>query len=328
MDPRTAIARALRNSTRVLIVCHSGPDGDCLGSGLALAAALRRIGVRATVASPDGVPAPLAFLPGAGEVVTSAADGDEVQVAVVLECSSLERTGPMEPAVRRARTIVAIDHHPDHQPYAHLTDWDLASAAVGVQVADLIGRLGVAVDQTMATCLLAAIVTDTGVFRYPNTRPSTLRLAADLMDRGAPLEEIVRAVYEEQAPQALRLMGLALAGMVLHCGGAIATTVITPDMLAAAGARPEDSSGIAAALRTVAGVRVAMSLEEGSGRVRVSIRTRDAARADRVARALGGGGHYAAAGAEAAGTIDEVLRRALEAAVREVEAGGYGRSDG
>lgn len=328
MDPRTAIARVLRNSTRVLIVCHAGPDGDCLGSGLALAAALRRIGARATVASPDGVPASLAFLPGADEVVSSVADGDQAQVAVVLECSSLERTGPMEPAVRRARTMVAIDHHPDHQPYAHLTDWDPASAAVGVQVADLIGRLGVAVDRTMATCLLAAIVTDTGVFRYTNTRPSTLRLAADLMDRGAPLQEIVRAVYEEQPSPALRLMGLALAGMVLHFGGTIAATVITPDMLAAAGARPEDSSGIAAALRTVAGVRVAMSLEERSGRVRVSIRTRDAARADRIARALGGGGHHAAAGAEVAGTLDEVLRRALEAAVREVEASGDGGSDG
>lgn len=327
MDPRTAIARVLRNSTRVLIVCHAGPDGDCLGSGLALAAALRRIGVRATVASPDGVPVSLAFLPGADDVVTSVGEGDQAQVAVVLECSSLERVGPLEPAVRRARTIVAIDHHPDHQPYADLTDWDPASAAVGVQVADLIGRLGVAIDRSMATCLLAAIVTDTGVFRYANTRPDTLRLAADLMDRGALMGEIVRAVYEEQPPPALRLMGLALAKMALHCGGAIAATVITPGMLAASGARPEDASGIAAALRTVAGVRVAMSFEERSGRVHVSIRTRDDARADHIARALGGGGHHAAAGADVAGGLDEVVRRALEAAVREVGAGGGGRPD-
>lgn len=320
MDLRATIAQTLRDSASTLIVCHVRPDGDCLGAGLALAAALDRLGAAATVASADGVPSSLAFLPGADRVTRGVADGVEVQVAVTMECSSLDRTGSLLPAVRRARTIIAIDHHAGHVPYAHLTDWDPGAAAVGEQVADLIGRLGVPVDRPIGLGLLTALVTDTGVFRYTNTTARTLRLAADLVDRGATVHEIVRAVYEEQSPSALRLLGHALAELTLHEAGAVATTVLTPPMLAATGAVPEETSGIASMLRTIGGVRLAMTFEDTSGGVRVSIRARDGMRADRVAEALGGGGHHAAAGAELSGPLADVMTRALAAARLEIEA--------
>lgn len=318
MDLRATIARTLRDSPSTLIVCHVAPDGDCLGAGLALGAALQRLGSAVTVASADGVPANLAFLPGAGEVVRRAPEGADYAVAATMECSNLERAGSLAAAVRSARTIIAIDHHPDHEPYAHLTDWDPAAAAVGEQVADLIGVLGVQIDRAIALALLTALVTDTGVFRYGNTTPRTLRLAADLIDRGATIGEIVRVVYEEQPPSALRLLGHALVGLTLHEGGAVATTVVTPEELAAAGASPEEVSGIAAMLRTIAGVRLAMTFEDRAGSVRISIRARDGLRADRVARALGGGGHAAAAGAEPSGAAADVVRRALEEGRREL----------
>jgi phosphoesterase RecJ-like protein len=319
VDPRAAIAQTLKSSSCVLIVCHVGPDGDCLGAGLALGLALRRLAVPTTVASADGVPPSLAFLPGAAAVVT-AVPAARVDVAVTMECSTLDRAGALAEAVRRARTIVAIDHHADHVPYAHLLDWDLHAAAVGEQVADLIDGLGVTVDRDIAVCLLTAVLTDTGVFRFANTTPRALRLAATLMERGAAVHEVVRLVYEEQPPSTLRLLGRVLDGFTLHYGGAVATAVITPDMLAVCGARPEEASGIAAMLRTIAGVRLAMTFEGGGSRVRVSIRSRDGARADRVARTLGGGGHPAAAGADVTGSLEEAMRLALEAAAREVGA--------
>lgn len=324
MNPRTLIAQTLKTSARVLIVCHLGPDGDCVGAALALRVALRRLGIAAVVASADPVPASLRFLPGAGEIVASVPDEEAADVAVAMECSSLDRAGALEGAVRRARTIVAIDHHADLEPYAHLADWDRGAAAVGEQVADLIARLEVPVDRALALCLLTALVTDTGVFRYTNVTARVLRLAADLVDRGAAVHEIVRAVYEEQPPSSLRLLGHALAGLSLHGGGAIAATVITPDMLAASGASPEETSGIAAMLRTAAGVLVAMVFEESGGSVRVSIRSRDGVRADRIAGALGGGGHQAAAGADVRGRLDETLRVALDAAAREIETARHG----
>lgn len=295
------------------------PDGDCLGAGLALALALRRLGGSVTVASSDGVPSNLAFLPGAETVVRQVPPGQAYAVAVTIECSDLSRTGLLVPAVQAAGRIIAIDHHASHGGYAHLTDWDPTAAAVGEQVAPLIDALGVSIDRSIALGLLTALVTDTGVFRYGNTTPRTLRLAADLIERGATIGEIVRAVYEEQSASALRLQGYALAGLTLHEGGAIVTATISRQMLEAAGATPEEVSGIAAMLRTIAGVRLAMTFEERARTVRISIRARDGLRADRLAQALGGGGHAAAAGAEVPESLPEVMTRALDEARRELQ---------
>lgn len=324
MNRRAAIAEILRTSSRTLIVCHTRPDGDCLGSSLALAHALRRLGGTALVASADGVPSNLAFLPGAEHVITTWQEPDMPPVVVTMECSGLDRTGTFAAVVARAQTILAIDHHAGHVAYAHLTDWDPAAAAVGEQVADLIGRLGVTIDREIAVGLLTALVTDTGVFRFANTTSRTLRLAADLMERGATLQDVIRPVYEELPPSTMRLLGAALAAIVLHEGGTVATVVITPQMVAAAGAGAEETSGIAAMLRTVAGVRLAAVFEDRGDLVRVSIRARDGVRADRAAEALGGGGHAGAAGAEVAAPLREVIARAIDAFRREVTRGGNG----
>jgi phosphoesterase RecJ-like protein len=318
VEVRAAIAQALTASARILIACHSGPDGDGLGSGLALALALERLGRAATVACQDGVPENLAFLPGADRVVRAAPVGATFDAAVTIECSTLDRAGTLAAAVGAAPLVVAIDHHEDHRPYAHLIDLDPTAAAAGEQVADLIRRLGVEIDRAMATNLLTAILTDTGVFRFPNTTPRALRLAADLIERGAVAHEIVRAVYEEQPAAALRVLGAALQRIELREGGAVALTVVTPEMLAAAGAGPEDVQGIAAVLRTIRGVRLALVFEQRADAVRVSIRARDGARANAVAQALGGGGHPGAAGAEVARPLREVVALALDAAGGEI----------
>jgi len=322
---RAAIAGILRTSSRTLIVCHTRPDGDCLGSSLALAHALRRLGATALVASADGVPSNLAFLPGAEQVITSWQEVDAPPVAVTMECSSLDRAGSFATVVARAQAILAIDHHAGHETYAHVTDWDPAAAAVGEQVMDLIGMLGVTIDREIALGLLTALVTDTGVLRFANTTPRTLRLVADLMERGATLQDVIRPIYEEHPASTIRLLGTALSGVVLHAGGAVATVVITPQMVAAASASSEETSGIAAMLRTIAGVRLAATFEDRGDVVRVSIRARDGVRADRAAETLGGGGHAGAAGAEVAAPLRDVMARALDAFHREVTRDGDGQ---
>ncbi|MCL6553367.1 MAG: DHH family phosphoesterase [Firmicutes bacterium] len=318
MTPRATIARVLARSRRTLLVCHEGPDGDCVGAALALARALDAPAHEVVVACPDAVPAALRFLPGAERIVATVPEDWRADVAVTLECGSLQRAGALAGAVTRAGTIVAIDHHAHHDGYAHLIDWDPSAAAVGELVADLITRLGVPLDAGMAQALLTAVVTDTGVFRYANTTPRVLRLAADLIERGADLGQIVRRVYEEQPVGAVRLLGAALAACELHCGGAVATAVVTAAMRAAAGPGADEASGVAAALRTIAGVRLAAVLEERQDRVHVSFRAREGVRADLVAARLGGGGHAAAAGAQVCLPLDAARRQVLAAVAAEL----------
>jgi phosphoesterase RecJ-like protein len=274
------------------------------------------------VGSQDGVPESLAFLPGADRVVRGVPRDAAFHTAVTIECGNLDRAGTLKPAVAAAQMIIAIDHHEDHRPYAHLTDLDPSAAAVGEQIADLMPRLGIAIDRAIAVNLLTAIATDTGVFRFANTTPRTLRIAADLIERGARLHEVVRAVYEEQPVSALRVLGAALAGVELREDGAIALTVITPAMLQTAAASAEDVRGVAAMLRTIHGVRLALVFEERSNAVQVSIRARDGVRANAVAQALGGGGHPAAAGAEVRRSLPETVALALDAARRELDGSG------
>lgn len=319
--PRARIAAALRSSARVLLVSHVAPDGDALGSALALALALEALGKKVVVASEDGLPASFAFLPGAERIVRDLPPDAAFDAAVTIECATPERCGRFAPAVLAAPLVIAIDHHESHVPYGHLEDWDPAAAAAAEQVAELIGELGVSLDAPMATALLLGLVSDTGVFRFPTVHPGTLRLAARLMEAGAPLGEIVAAVYERRSLASARLLGYALLRAALAADGALAYTTLSEALVRAAGAGPDDSAGIVGTLRTVQGVRVAILFEESGEEVRVSIRARDGARACAIAERFGGGGHPGAAGCVLPGPLAEVVPRVLAVAEAELRRG-------
>lgn len=311
------IAAALRKSRSVLIACHVAPDGDTVGSALALRLALARVGIPAQVGSADGVPAAFRALPGADTVLTTPPTGP-VDVGVAMECSTLERAGTFGPALGRATTLINIDHHLNTAGYGHIVYRDPAAAAVGELVGNVIQALRVPVDREIAQCLLAALVTDTGSFRYPNTTAQTLRLAADLMDAGASVADIVERAYETLSLGALRLRGMALASVQLSADKRVAWTTVTPQMLAAAGAVSEDTTGIVGMVRQIDGIRIALLFEVTAGGVKVSIRSRGGARANVIAEAFGGGGHQGAAGFTGTGELAQVVAQTLAAVQKEI----------
>lgn len=311
------IAAALRKSRSVFIACHVAPDGDCLGSALALQLALTRIGRRAQVGSADGIPEPYRVLPGAGSVL-SAPPVPPADVAVAVECSTVERAGSFAQTLLGAKTLVNIDHHVSNAGYGHLVYWDTSAAAVGEQIANVIAALRVPVDREIAECLLTAVVTDTGSFRYRNTTARSLRLAAELVDAGAAIHPIVERVYETRSAGGLRLLGLALAGLTVTANGRLAWTQITSEMLATAGATPDDVTGIVGMLRQIRGVQIALLFEVTPQGVRVGIRSREGARSNVIAETFGGGGHQEAAGFTAAGPLDRVVAATLAEAEKEL----------
>lgn len=316
-NPPDQIAAILRRSHSVLIACHVAPDGDTVGSALALRLALTRLGKSAQVGSADGVPVAFVTLPGANQVLTTPAQ-TAADVGVAMECSTLERAGMFAAALARTATLINIDHHLSNGGYGHVVYWDRSAAAVGELVLKVIQALQVPVDRHIAQCLLAAVVTDTGSFRYPNTTAATLRLAADLVDAGASVSDIVERAYETRSVGGLRLLGMALEAVQLNADRSIAWTAITPEMLATSGATREDITGIVAMVRQIDGIRIALLFEVTADGIKVSIRSRGRARAHVIAEAFGGGGHQGAAGFTVRGELVQVIAHTLAAAEREI----------
>lgn len=310
---KAAVADALRSARRVLVVNHENPDGDCLGGSLALGLALDRLGVDVVVASTDGVPDAYRFLP-TSERVVDWVDG-AFDVAVAVECSDVSRAGRLAAALSSARLVVNLDHHLDNTGYGHVVWQDPEAASVCEMVWELVGALGVEVDEAMATCLMTGLLTDTGSFRYASVRPETFLRAAELVRRGARPHRIYERIYEARPVGAVRLLGLALARLQLSADGQVAWTTVDEALLQQAGARWEDTENIVEALRSIAGVRLALLFKAEPSRVKVSLRARDGVAANRLAARFGGGGHAAAAGFTAQRPVEEVVRDTLAAAV-------------
>jgi len=320
MDQAARIAEALQSRRNVLLLNHVAPDGDSLGSTLALARALWARGQRALVGSAEGVPEMYRFLPGSDRIVAVVPEDEMFDAVVFMECSAPERAGALASSAVGVPMWVNIDHHVSNTGYGDLVLLDSGAAAVAEVVLPIIRVLQPSLDVDSATCLLTALLTDTGSFRHASVTPRTFRLAAELVSVGASPTAIYRWVYEDRTAAAVRLQGAALSRLALAEDGRVAWTVVTQAMLRETGATMEESEGIIGELRALGGVDVAVLFKEEPDGIRVSLRARGRVRAHVIAEAFGGGGHAAAAGFTGRAPLDDLVRRALEIVGRELSA--------
>ena len=311
------VADVLRGAERISAFCHENPDGDTLGAALAITIAAERLGKQAEVISVDAPPPFLRFLPRVESVRRTPAL--EPDVAVVVDAGELSRIGAVatEQAdwFSRAR-IVNIDHHVSNPGFGAVVWVDPEAAATCELVTLLLAELDVRLDLELATALMAGLVQDTHTFAHPNTTARTLRVAAQLVEAGAPLSAINRAVYADKPFSTLALWGLMLAGIAQRAGGRIVHASMTTAMLAAAGEQPTASEGFVDLLGSTRSADITILFKEvGPTETRVSVRT--SARADAVAitSAFGGGGHPRAAGC----TVQAGLAAAQELVLTEAE---------
>jgi phosphoesterase RecJ-like protein len=308
MSPKSqitaAIADVLRLNDSFLIVGHVNPDGDCLGSMCALAIGLRQLGKKVTMLCAEGVPDLYRFLPESEKVVQSFPLGDPCDVAITVDCEDINRVGDVLEAVRSCRALVEFDHHPGGKRETPLALVDASSASTGEVLIPVLKAAGIEITSDIATCLLTAIVTDTGSFRFTNVRSSTLRTAADLMDAGASVSKVAHQVYEVRSFASLKVLGLALSTLQTTADGRIAYASITQNQLQQVGASEADAEGIPNCVKSIQGVEVGLFFREGpDGTIRVSLRSREGLDVSQVARLFGGGGHLLASGC----TLDEPL---------------------
>lgn len=299
------ILKQLKNSQRVLIASHEHPDGDALGSSLALMHALRLQGTAVTVYVPDAPPEYLSFLPGSSEVTTHRPNVQNFPVVVVLDCTQLYRAHLAEELTRHPQVIV-IDHHVGNNEEGSLNLVVPAAAATAHILREVFRIGGVPVTRDMATCLLTGIFTDTGSFMHDSTTPEILEMASELMSRGARLSHIAHETYQKKELPALRIWGEAFSRVMVSEKTGAAVSVITYEDLANCGATRDDLDGVVNILNTLPQAKFALLLTEYEvGKIKGSLRSEPHKGVDvsLLAQKLGGGGHKLAAGFEVAGHI-------------------------
>jgi bifunctional oligoribonuclease and PAP phosphatase NrnA len=312
------VAEVIASAQRVTAICHENPDADTLGAAMAIRLAAERLGKQAEVVSGDPPPPFLAFLPRIDEV--RRAPALEPDVAVIVDAGDLPRIGSVARDhadwLSMAR-IVNIDHHVSNPGFGEAQLIEPHAAATCELVALRLPVLGVPLDAELATLLMAGIVQDTHTFAHPNATPRTLRVSAELVEAGAQLSAINRAVYADKPFSTLALWGLMLAGIGQRCDGRIVHASMSLQMLADTGSEANASEGFVDLLASTRAADVTVLFKEADANVtRVSVRTTERADAVAITGAFGGGGHARAAGC----TLPLPLAAARERLLAECEA--------
>jgi phosphoesterase RecJ-like protein len=298
---------ALQGTRRVLIGTHEHPDGDAVGSSLALWHVLRQQGKEVVVYVPDAPSLAYAFLPGIETLTTTKPEAAQFDAIVLLDYTQLYRTH-LEAEYLRHPLTICIDHHYDNPGQGQFALVVAQAAATAHILAELFKMVGVPLTRDVATCLLTGIFTDTGSFVHDSTTPDILNIAAELMSRGARLSHIAHETYQKKDLPSLRIWGRALSRILINAKTGAAVSLITAQDLKECEATLDDLSGVVNMLNTLPQTKFALLLcEYQPGKIKGSLRSEPHKGVDvsQIAKRLGGGGHKLASGFEVDGHIVE-----------------------
>ena len=313
------IGKVLREHQHFAVLSHVRPDGDALGSQLALALSLEQLGKHVRVWNEDGMLEKYSFLPRAELLTKPPATAEDFDVAIALDTAIQNRLGTTVAAIGSAKIWINIDHHPSNPGYGDLVIVDPSAPATGEIIFNLIKSEGLPLNHDIAENLYAAISTDTGSFQYPKTSARTFEIAAELVRHGVDVGRVSQQLYESYPRRRVELLRELLRTTRFTAGDRVASFSLSLKTAAELGVLPEDNEGLIDHLRAVRGVIVAVFFEElAEGKVRVSMRSKDeAVDVCAICQKFGGGGHTLAAGARIRGSLAEVEEKVLEE-VREV----------
>jgi phosphoesterase RecJ-like protein len=306
-----AVAQAIREHDDFVLSTHENPDGDALGSMLAMKLALEQLGKKSTMFLPGSAPIPFEYRFMELEGLVRDEPGELVgHPLIAVDAANATRMGRDERLVSEAPFVVNIDHHHDNSRFGGTNLVVADASSTGEVLRDVFAELGVGITPEIAEALYIAVVTDTGRFQYANTSPATLRLAAELLEAGADAHRIFQNVYETIELSKLRLLARALAHVEVFEGGRLVIAYLTRADFADSGAASGASEGVIDSLRAVAGVEMSVLIQEPPERDgrRISLRSsRDRLDVSEIARKEGGGGHRQAAGFSSQLEIPELI---------------------
>jgi phosphoesterase RecJ-like protein len=307
MDGIAQVLQEIQQRRRFIVTSHARPDGDAIGSTLALAQILRKMGKSAEVVLGDPVPVIYQMLPHSETVAHCSHVNGDYDAAIILECDSLQRTRLQG---LEGYFLINIDHHASSKPFAHVNWIDPTAVATAELIFRLAQAAQVKLSPEIATCLYTAVLTDTGSFCYAPTNACTFELAKYLVEHGADPGKIAQNVYFSSPMSKMCLLGAALSR--LERDGAITWMWVTRQDMERFGALDEDCEGLVNYALGISGVEVAVFFREvAHERVRVSIRSKGAVNVAEIAGKFGGGGHECAGGFSTEGPVREAEQRVL-----------------
>jgi phosphoesterase RecJ-like protein len=318
------VGKALLEAPSIVIASHTRPDGDALGSTIALADTLRELGKSVIAVNQDGVPKRYNFLPCANSVFKPGAIKEPLKAPlfVALDTGAPDRLGDQVwKLVAGRQSTLVIDHHASNQRFGEVNYVDQDSPATGQLIYELIEAMDWPLTPTARDNIWAAMATDTGSFQYPATTPRTFAIASRLLKSGVNLAWMSAMLFQNYPFRRLELLRDLLASVRRSEDGRIASWMMPQPLIKRLGIQPDDHDGLIDMLRSISGVVVAVSFEEEpDGTVRISARSLDADQANvaQICQAFGGGGHRLAAGARVQGTLESVSERFLAAVSQEL----------
>ncbi len=307
------IAEALRSARSIALCGHHNPDGDSIGSVCALTHVLRSMGkeVQPLLSTHEVIPDVYLFLEHADEFLPARDYRGEPDLFLALDVSDRRRIMEAGEVFERARTRVALDHHPDSEEIWDLCYSDPDAAACGVLVWELASSLGFVPDESFASACYVAVMTDTGRFQFQNTDARAFRVAMQCCEAGAAVGAIAEEVYQNRTVASIGLEMLVFERMTLACEGEVVYSWVDDSDLERLGARKQDADNLIDHIRTVKGARVAFFMRASDRDIRGSLRAKDDTDVSAIAAQLSGGGHRAAAGFRFCGTVEDCAQRVV-----------------
>ena len=308
------IGQVLRDNQTFAVLSHVRPDGDALGSQLALGLSLKKLGKLVRIWNEEGMLEKYGFLPNANSLSKPPAQAEDVDVVVALDTAIQNRLGTTVAAIKSAKIWINIDHHPSNPGYGDIVYIDPHAPATGQILFELMTNQKLPIDPAIAENLYVAISTDTGSFQYPNTTARTFEIAAELVRAGVDVGRVSQLTYENYPRRRVELLRDLLGTMRFDANDRVASFSLSLATAKKLGVLPEDNEGLIDHLRAIRGVIVAVFFEElADGKVRVSMRSKsEKVNVCAICEKFGGGGHVLAAGARIKGALAEVEKNILE----------------
>ncbi|NLL81910.1 MAG: bifunctional oligoribonuclease/PAP phosphatase NrnA [Tissierellia bacterium] len=313
------LIKKISTANNIYIASHVNPDGDSIGSILAMALGLRKINKNVNIIKTDEIPSDYLFLPNIHMIRTYDIDEekDPIDLLVVLDCGDIDRLGKFKSIVSNSKFVINIDHHISNSGFGDINIVDEQSAATGELVFDLLVGMGIQIDKEIATCLYTAISTDTGSFSYDNVTSRTHEIVVSLINAGIDKSDINIRLYQSRSIERTNLFISSFSTLKTYNDNKIATVKVTQDMLKKANAKMEDTEGIISFIRDIKPVEVACLLKENKEKeIKISLRSKRFVDVSKICSAFNGGGHKRASGCTINESINDAERLIVEQIIK------------